>query len=293
MKILKRLLIFSLLFLHVFVMPINANQNSLTIQYSHNQQNIQGINVETYYIADYVNNTYKLTETFKDYSIDLSNISSQSEYREIATTFASYIIADGLVADYMGVTNELGQVTYYNLNPGLYLTLSNEVQNGNQVIQFETFLTVVPNITDSFTVKPKYTSYEIEDIEKEYKVIKQWKDKNHISERVENVDVDIYKNKELYQSIQLNADNNWTYTWKYQDDGSEWNIVERSIDKNYDVSIYKDKQVFILTNTYPDDGDNTPSTGDTSNIVFYMVAMSICGLLLILLALLLRKKDHD
>lgn len=290
MKILKHIFFISLLIVNVFSMSIKANESSLTIHYTYEYQNIEGVNVETYFIADYVNGTYELTENFKDYSIDFSNISNQNDWKEIANTLASYIVADNLIADNMGTTNENGQVTYNQLKPGLYLTLSNDIQKDDKIITFETFLTVLQ--TESLTVKPKYTSYTTENKPLEYKIIKQWKDKNHINERVNTVDVDIYKDKELYKSVQLNTENNWTYQWN-DSNGSKWNIVERNIDGKYDVLIYQDQQVFIITNTYRNPNEKTPLTGDSSNVTFYIIAMSICGLLMIIIALFLRKKDHD
>ena len=139
----------------------------------------------------------------------------------------------------------------------------------------------------------KYSSHEIEYVEKHYKVMKQWKDKNNINKRADKVEIDIYKDKQLYDTVLLNSHNNWTYEWSYKDDGSQWHVVERNTGKDYEVSIYKDNDVFIVTNTLKDDNPKKPSTGDSSHVMFYMILMSVSGLLCILFALMLREKDYD
>lgn len=291
-KLIKILMLLSLI-MSSFIVPIKAKESSLIIQYAFDYQNIEGLHTETYFVAHYDNGEFTLSEKFKDYPVYMNNISSQSEWREIANTFASYIIADNIEADYIGTTNKDGQVIYEQVKPGLYLTLPVETQVNNHDVLFEMFLTVVDKTDTSFHVKPKYSSHEIEYDEKDYKVIKQWKDKNNINKRAKNVEIDIYKDNQLYETVILNSDNNWTYEWSYKDDGSQWHLVERNIGKDYKVSIYKDNYVFIVTNTFKDDTPNKPSTGDSTNVVFYMTLMSVSGLLCLVCALMLRKKDHD
>lgn len=290
---LRKIIIVFIFIMTRFIVPIHALDTSLIIQYTYNQKAVEDLEVEVYYIAYAYNGTYEFTDQFKDYAIDLSHITSQSEWREIAITLSSYIIADGIKANYVGKSNSEGKVTFDQLETGLYLTLGNEILLGNTVVGFETFLTVLSEDSNSHIVKPKYSSYEIIPDEKNYKVVKQWKDKKSISKRSESVDVDIYKDNQLFESVILDAFNNWTYEWTHVGDGSQWNVVERNVDENYKVSIYKDDDVFVITNTLIDNNTHIPSTGDSTNVVLYITLMSLSGLVCIILALFLRKKDHD
>lgn len=75
-------------------------------------------------------------------------------------------------------------------------------------------------------------------------VHKVWDD-NGYPNRPNSVKVDLLRDGEAYESITLNADNQWTYTWDQLDDRYDWTVKEQDV-KGYEVKYTtKDNTVFI------------------------------------------------
>ena len=194
----KRILAYFLSLLTVFVMlstsvycitPIDpARSSSLTLQYAHGGKYYGGLEIKTFRIAEvFPDGTYALTGEFAKYPVKIYEVTSQSEWRAIASTLAAYIHADGIEPTCTNVTDILGTVSFTDILPGMYLTLGVSETEDNVITVFETFLTVVPYPSDDgdhnydVTAYPKCEEHEFGgDIE--YKVVKLWKDKGYTAE---------------------------------------------------------------------------------------------------------------
>ena len=129
---------------------------------------------------------------------------------------------------------------------------------------------------------PKGTIYTPKEA---YSVIKEWKDNGE--DRPQSVEVEIYKDGELFEKVTLSRDNNWTYKWT-SDGKSEWNVVERNVPSKYIVSITLKDTTFVIVNTRFDN----PSTGDNIMVYFCVGIVSILGITLSGLYLLSKRKDN-
>ena len=91
----------------------------------------------------------------------------------------------------------------------------------------------------------------------ERRVLKVWKDDIQQC-RPKEVIIQLLKDGTVYDTVTLNAANNWRYTWdklpKYNKDGSKivWSVVEKELE-NYTVLITQDGVTFVVTNTYSPD----------------------------------------
>ncbi len=267
-----------------------SEKSSLTIQYKYGENFFEGVSVTTYRVAEiFPDGTFDLCGGFAGYPINIYGITSQNEWRGVISALASYAVADALSPTAVAVTDENGIVKFEDLLPGMYLTLSVRVETDREIVLFESFLTLIPATDDSgehnynVTAYPKCEKYEPKPEPIEYKVVKQWQDNGENEKRPEFVMVDIFRNGEIRYSEKLSADNNWCFNWVADDDGSEWQAVEREIPEEYTVSIVKDGNIITITNirTTP---VKPPPTGDTTVIWHYVLIMCLSGFVILLFA---------
>ena len=295
-------LVFVLLFLLPFtakaVNPIDpAHPSSLTLQYACQGEPFGGLQIRSYRIAQvHADGSFELTDVFSPLPVSLDGITSQSQWKEITSTLAAYIQADGLEAELTGLTDETGTVAFTDILPGIYLTLLVQVKTDTQITTFENFLTVIPQSVDGeehnyqVTAIPKCQTEPITQDNLSMKVLKQWKDSGHSKDRPQSVSVEIYKDGQLHTEQTLSGANDWTYSWTAPNDGSQWQVVERDVPQDYRVTVTKTDTTFIITNTHKDAYEPPPKTGDTTVLWPYMLAMGISGAGLILVGLLLWRK---
>ncbi len=302
----KRFAAFCLaLLLMVVTLPVDASAavvepdkaSSLTFVYLAQEVPFEGLAVKTFRIAEVsADGKYALTGDFRDYPVSLYDVQSQAEWRNIASTLASYAIADGLAPTASGVTDGAGTVKFDNLLPGMYLTLSVRQDTPELVTVFENFLTALPMPDGSgaynydVTAYPKHETRVPSPADRTFKVIKHWKDGGDYALRPDTVLVDLYRDGQLQETVTLSSDNNWMHTWTAPDDGSLWTCVEREIPDGYTVTVVQEGNTFVLTNAH--DGDiPTPPTGDSGSVYGYAVFMTLAGLVMILLAVWRKRAE--
>ncbi|MBR5313340.1 MAG: Cna B-type domain-containing protein [Clostridia bacterium] len=279
------------------VTPIDPERlSSLTLQYAHNGRYYEGLEIRSYRIAEvHENGTYDLIGSFREYPVKIYEVTSHAEWRQIASTLAAYAEADWLEPTCTAVTDTNGIVSFTDILPGMYLTTAVTHTDGSAITVFENFLTVVPypnedgNHNYDVTAYPKCESHPL-GIETEYKVVKLWKDSGYEELRPDSVTVDILKNGVLWESEILSSENNWSYQWTAEDDGSIWQVVEREIPAEYTVTIVKEQNTFIITNCTVYDISSAPQTGDAGIQSGASMLMCISGGILLVLAAW-RKKN--
>lgn len=263
--------------------------SSLTLQYVHDGQGQEGLGITTYRIAELLpDGTYALTGAFADYPVNITGVTSQAEWREIASTLAAYAAADGIRPTCTAVTDGNGTVVFEDILPGMYLTLSVKTET----VRFETFLTAVPRPTEDgeylydVTAVPKYEPIPAEPVPGtvEYKVIKLWKDTGYTEYRPKSITVDILKDGVFHESQKLSEDNHWMYCWTAPEDGAVWQVVEREVPEGYTVTVTENGNTFQLTNITIYIEPTSPQTGTGPVIWQYSLTMCAAGGILLLLA---------
>ena len=302
----KRAVILLLVLVSMIMLPVSAyvanpidpaHPSGLTLEYRSSGVPCVGLTVQTYRIAEiFEDGTFSLVGAFAGYPVNIHGITSQAQWQEVTTTLASYAQADGLIPDLTGVTDASGMVSYADILPGIYMTLSVREVALDRISVFENFLTVIPGTNEAgeheyhVTAKPKYQSFVPTPETVEYQVIKQWADSGYTKDRPQAVRVEILKDGVLQQEQTLSPENDWTYRWTAPNDGSQWQVVERDVLTNYTVSITKRSTTFFITNLHKDPYEPPPKTGDTTVLWPYMLAMCGSGIVLVLLGLLLWRK---
>ena len=268
-----------------------------SLKLSYTQENIafSDIEVKIYRVAEYLEDgTYSLTETFADYPVKIHNVSSQKEWKDCAYTLEAYTAADGIAETQLGVTDEVGNVTFENLQTGLYLVAGVRAFTEDVRVSYAPFMIFLPTpegdegYTYDMTAKPKSVSVEPNAY---YSVIKLWKDSGNSKKRPENISVEILKDGALYETVTLNEENNWSYSWQTSDVESRFAVVEKDVPEGYTVSITEDGTTFTITNEYPPKPKDPPGTGDTSNIWLYILLMNLSGIALVVISVRLKRKS--
>ena len=273
------------------ITPIDPEKAaSLTLQYRYEETSFSGLDCSIYRVAEVAaDGTFTLTGAFANYPVNIYGIGSQTEWRNIASTLSAYAAADQIQPDYTAQTDENGKVQFGNILPGMYLTLSVTGETDTKIVVFESFLTVLPMPSENeehlydVTAYPKAVSHTPTPEEKEYKVVKQWKDAGYTDERPESITVDIIKDGAVHSTQILSADNDWCYRWTAPDDGSQWQAVERNVSGAYSVTTVTDGTTIIITNAHPGEPE-PPPTGDIWVLWPFLLLMIFAGGAVLVLA---------
>ena len=279
------------------VTPLDPTaEASLTLKYQKEEQTFSSLAVSIYRVAEaFPDGTFELIAPFSSYQVSIHDITAQEQWKHIALTLSSYIVA-GQVAPYReGVTDASGTVSFERLETGLYLVSDAIAENSGGQYLFSQFMVYLPTPQPDgafdYTVEanPKCVSYVPKT---EYRVTKLWKDKGHQSGRPAQITVDIYKDGELRETQILSAGNNWSYTWHVvEDDQGKWMVAERDVPDGYTVTVQKSGECFSIINTHESAGDtpDSPQTGDTFSFTLLIIILCISGILLILLGIYGRR----
>ena len=272
--------------------PISTEQNcSLTISYCSNGIAFSALPVRLYKIADVsADYQYTLTPSFAASNLILNGIQTVGEWNIIRVTLESFILANEVAADLNTVTDLEGKASFDALKPGLYLAIAERAIQDETTYVFGSALIALPGLgTDGLwqyqvdvTAKSEMIPPSEEDEKIELKVLKLWKGDNGSHARPATIEVEIFRNGTSYQTVTLSEENHWTYTWSAEDDGSDWKVVERNIPTGYTMTVEERETAFVLTNTFDHDVPKPPETGDTANIMLWVILMIVSGSSLII-----------
>ena len=283
---------------------IPENECSLTVSYCRGETAFSGIQVKLYRIAEVsADFRYTLAQSFAASGLILDGIRTSGEWDVVRSTLEAHILAYNIAPEFTSVTNEDGQVSFESLKTGMYLAIVNQVEQDDLHYRFDSALIALPGLGSdgrwqyqvSVNAKGEVLPPVDPDEKIEFKVLKLWKGDEGGSDRPESVEVEIFRDGISYEKVVLSEENHWSYTWSAKDDGANWSVVERNVPQGYTMTVEERQSTFVLTNTwtptYPDDPGKPPQTGDTSNIMLYVLLMTLSGTMLIILGVIRKKVD--
>lgn len=233
---------------------------------------------DLYYVAK-VNayGSYSLDGDFAEYPVQLNGLSADG-WRILTNTLLNYVSADDLKPLDTGKTNETGKLTFPNnaetLSPGLYLVDTKEMVGTDYTYLAEPFLVCLPGVNAEQTqwqyhvdVRVKYSKYPNSEAPSydtiDRRVLKVWEgDREEI--RPKEVVIQLRKNGEVYDTVTLNAGNNWRHLWedlpRYDENQQTiaWSVSEQNV-KGYQFTVSLEGITFKVTNTFDPDAE----TGET------------------------------
>lgn len=284
----KKYLLLLLIFL---ISPINVKadtldfekKGSLKIELQEQTENTSVSNAEItiYKLADAVevnnNLSFKYVNKLNDCKVEVNSI------KEVDDDLYSCIENKDLV-EYKGITNNLGIVEFNNLDLGLYLV--KETNSPSNYSYFEDFLVMLPNFLDNNWIYDVYSTPKTDIISLiDITVKKEWNnDKNN--KLPSNVTIELLKDNIVIDTITLNNDNNWTYTWNNIEKSDKYSVREINIPLGYTASYRNEGYNYIVT--------NTNSLIKTGSLDIYIELSLLFGITLLLVGIIYNKRiNHE
>ena len=270
---------------------------SLTLYYRKDGNSFEGLAVSIYRVAEALpDGTFELIEPYSTYPISIHGVTSQEQWRNIASTVGAYATADGVEPYRTCLTGIDGSAAFEELETGLYLVCEVIASNNYGTYIFNEFMVYLPTPSEDASYDydveaiPKCTSYAPRT---EYVVTKLWQDLGNESDRPKQITVNIYKNGEFVENRVLDADNNWSYTWRVSaDDYGIWTVVESSVPSGYTVTVRKNGACFSIINNHKDNSyvPDSPQTGDSFNVLPYVTVAAVSGIMMVAVGLRGRRQ---
>mgnify|MGYP004604241677 FL=1 len=290
---------------------------SYTVSYTKSGTAISGAKFDIYRVADvdaYAQMTF--TSRFASYPISLK-WHDKSSWNALATTLKGYVWKDGITPDFSAMTDGNGDFTM-SLKPGLYLVIGYDKELGSYVYSVSPYLVFLPgndlenNVWDyKLTSYPKSVSYTKpssggggpsgggpgSDLTMR-RVLKIWDDDLNESLRPDSISVHLMRDGKVYDTVQLNEANGWSYSWFGIDRYSDWLVTEDSV-PGYTQSIAQEGLTFTVTNTLLD-VDIKPAEEDKpilllpqTGIMWWPSLILLAGGLMLVVIGLIRRKGND
>ncbi len=267
------------LMLTTFVSPslaaeIQDNKDvSLTILLKNAEELSENVEFKIYFVAS-CDQYGKLTATdeFRQFNVDVEG-SDDSYWVTLANVLEYHVLSNNIAPADSGKTNGEGKLTFptadKKLEKGLYLVTAPRHVEGDTAYDTTPFLVLLPTADREnnewiydLEVSPKFDTSEIPETVTR-KVLKIWEDDGKEEKRPEEITVNLYKDNEVYDTVKLNEENRWNYTWENLDGKAEWKITEVPVE-GYKATVSREGITFVLTNTVLPEDDET-SDGETTD----------------------------
>lgn len=252
------------------------------------------------------------TDTFAQFNVDIQG-RNDAAWKTLASTLEGYVLRDGIAPTDSGMTDKDGTLTFPTgdgkLAMGLYLVLGQRHTQDGYRYDAAPFMVMLPTQDAAenewlydVTVTPKYDFAKLPDTPSTVtrKVLKVWNDADNESQRPKEIIVQLLRDGEVYDTVTLNADNNWRYAWAELDDSYTWTVAEKEC-KDYTVRVERNGITFVITNTaLPDEPKppkpstpDKPSLPQTGQLWWPVPILLLVGLMLVVIGLFLRKRSKN
>lgn len=293
---------------------IDLNRDvSLNISYQDGNIPLVGASFDIFLVAT-VDEYGKLTTTkeFAQFNVNIRGENDEA-WRILTSTLEGYVLRDNIPPTDSGTTNDKGEASLptagKSLKEGLYLVMGHRhLQNGCRY-DSAPFMVMLPGLDKDnnvwiydVTVHTKFDSSQIPDnpdddtVNRE--VLKVWEDDGHEKDRPKEVIVQLLRDGEVYDTVTLNEENNWRYTWTELDDCYTWNIVEKELE-GYTVEVTREGTNFVITNTYKGNIPAKPVTPakpklpQTGQLWWPVPVLLAFGMLFVIIGLIQRRDTVD
>ena len=298
-----KLIVAAFMFLTVFALPVQAAKNgSITIiDKTYKGKLLENINVKLYKVADFTDDSRSeivMKDAFKGFELDIDKLVSSDSLEESARLCESFIKEHSINPLATTETDENGKAVFSNVSDGIYFVIQSQVNTDEYTITSVPFYVQVPfvdkdgNVNYQVTTYPKNEVIYHEDMD-ELSVVKIWKDNNNKDKlRPDYIEVGLYGDGKLKETVVLNDLNNWSYTWTDLSKDVDWNVEEINVPDNYRMTSERNQNHITITNEFDSDGDSyeIADTGDKMRIGFYFMLFAVSGGLLLIYVKCGRKR---
>lgn len=239
---------------------------------------IKGAEITLYHIADVKeidnNLVFSLKSELSECNINLDDLADNDLVHEISKCNIE------ATKKQVSITNTSGIVKFDDLDLGLYLV--KQTKSVKEYSDIDSFLVELPKVEEKSWIydiksKPKTDIYKVIDLIIE----KKWN--SHNKDIPKEVTIELYDGANLIDTVKLNENNNWTYTFSNIKFSDKYRVKEINVPEGYKPS-YKQKD-FIFTVT------NTDKLADSGQIFYPIIILSILGFILIIIGIRVIKSE--
>ena len=286
----------------------------LTLNYAYDGTAIKGAEFSAYRIAEVDEYArYKVLEGFAGYEItgfldeDGYLVDEEEGYwKTVATTLSGYMTKDKVEATAAAETDENGKAHFEGLEAGIYLVMGASHRQGNYRYTAEPFLIALPGLDHEanewvyeveIAVKnSRKTVYDDFDIT----LIKQWANAEVYEGELPEIEVEIYRDGKLYDTVVLSEENNWKVKVEDLSEKYDWEFVEIT-EGDFTVAVEQTGSKIVFTNTLPEIPDEPvvpenppappaePELPATGSLWWPVPLLAIAGVVLFMLGWMRRR----
>ena len=260
--------------------------SSVTLHYLDEKTPVPEAAFALYRVADIsATGKFSLTGEFTDaekYPISL-DCEDTAAWLELASTLKGLVQKHAAVPQKTAVTGTDGSAAVSGLKPGLFLVLGNPSRANGYDYTPVPFMTVLPQAENAgnswdydIDTVVKYEKVQTPPSYETRKVIKDWNDAGKADARPSEITVELLCDGKSYETVTLNAANNWRHTWDKLEGGHDWSLVEKAV-PGYTTTVVPEGITFKVTNTPTEPPHEDPSvtgsipvqkkiSGDTPNV---------------------------
>lgn len=253
----------------------------VAVSFADDGRPVPGARFDLFFVASVGNAGGSFTPSgdFKSCSADLNSADSETR-RKTALTLYGCALRDGIKPLCSGVTDENGALTLpgenKNLSPGLYLLSPATAYVEGDCYVSAPCLIALPFYDESrgeyfrsVSLSPKFERFDASsDYGSKRTVIVEWHgDEKCINVRPRSVTVLLFRDGEVFDSVELNAENSWRHTWTDFDIRHCWIAVEDGAVNYRVLADYTEAAIFINNIYYPEqpqEETTAPGTGETT-----------------------------
>lgn len=224
--------------------------------------------------------------------LDIRGENAQS-WQEAAVELEKYILFSDLLPTAETETNRAGTALFRNIPQGLYLVLSVHHQQEDRVYSAAPFFLQLPGknpetfawqyaVTAQAKLEATLQTIDIQ-------AVKLWEDSFHENQRPETIQLSLYCDGDLWETVTVSREDRWRYIWKDLPAAHSWHLKEKEI-PGYRSRVKKEGNTFHVTNTILQDtsASRLPQTGQ---LWWPVPVLAVGGLLL--LASARKRRDHE
>lgn len=258
--------------------PLKEDMTSkLTLNYQNSGSGVSGAQFDIYKVADRTDySKFKVVEPFSEYPVNYNFSEMDAEgWASLAKTLEGQVLQNNVTAMESGKTDADGKLSFSSdLKPGLYLVVGHKITISKKIYEPSSFIIALPEQKDgkwnrNVTADVKGTTSNTRgggggggggSVTENLNVLKVWNDKGYENKRTESVDVVLYKDGKVVETVTLNEGNNWKHTWKDLSTENKWVVMEKDVPEGYTVSVSEEGKTICITNSY--DAPNEDPPGD-------------------------------
>lgn len=233
---------------------------SLTMTFQPDGIPAQGVGFRAYRVAE-LNPAggFVPLEPFKSWPVKIAGLEPQ-DWPDLAATLEAYVSMKNVSPTASAATDSQGKAVFSALEPGFYLVTGEPVVRDGVMYVPQPVMICLPVSHQGtwiydVTAKAKYDEIPegSGDGFLELRVVKIWVDNPEDEEfRPESITIHLLKDGQVWDTVTLNQANNWRYTWTNLDENAQWKIVEEEVPEGYTVTITREGDAFLVTNTCED-----------------------------------------